>query len=155
MTRTTRQETGDFGENLIIKKFNKCPKCKNNRTLRKLPNSFKCADIIFDFCGYLAQIKTKNTKNLDNIPKEINGAAWKPQKERMDAGIYFPLYLVLKFDKKYSVYYLASDLQEEEMFVKRKPLSDNARRAGWTGFKIVLEDKVVSYKDRLVKLEEC
>ena len=52
----------------------------------------------------------------------------------MDAGIYFPLYVVLKCEKKYSVFYLSSDLQTEEMFIKRKPLSSSAKRAGWQGY---------------------
>jgi type II restriction enzyme len=48
--------------------------------------------VICDFCGYLAQVKTKA---LTKIPATLAGAAWIPQKERMDAGIYFPLFLVL------------------------------------------------------------
>ena len=52
----------------------------------------------------------------------------------MDAGIYFPLFVVLKKAKKYSVYYLSSDLQTEEMFIKRKPLSKTAKRSGWEGY---------------------
>jgi len=52
----------------------------------------------------------------------------------MEAGIYFPLYLVLKSDEAFSIYYLSADLQPPEMFVARKPLSQNARRAGWQGF---------------------
>ena len=52
----------------------------------------------------------------------------------MDAGIYFPLFVVLKNGKNHSVFYLSSDLQTEEMFIKRKPLSKNAKRAGWQGF---------------------
>ena len=57
-----------------------------------------------------------------------------PQKERMDAGIYFPLFVVLKNGRNHSVFYLSSDLQTEEMFIRRKPLSKNAKRAGWQGF---------------------
>ena len=52
----------------------------------------------------------------------------------MDAGIYFPLYVVLKCEKKFSVFYLSSDLQTKEMFIKRKPISSNAKRAGWQGY---------------------
>ena len=52
----------------------------------------------------------------------------------MDAGIYFPLFVVLKNGRNHSVFYLSSDLQTEEMFIKRKPLSKNAKRAGWQGF---------------------
>ena len=46
---TEKQKLGDWGENLIRKKFN-CPGCKREKTLRKLPPNFKCADIICDFC---------------------------------------------------------------------------------------------------------
>ncbi len=131
--RTNKQLLGDFGENLIIKKFN-CPKCKRIKSLKKLPQNFKCADIICDFCGYLAQVKTKTVSDIEKFPSKVVGAAWGPQKERMDAGIYFPLFVVLKNGRNHSVFYLSSDLQTEEMFIKRKPLSKNAKRAGWHGF---------------------
>tara|TARA_B100000214_G_C23592614_1_gene457012 strand:+ start:48 stop:491 length:444 start_codon:yes stop_codon:yes gene_type:complete len=130
---TENQKLGNFGEELIRKKFD-CPQCKREKTLKKLPPNFKCADIICDFCGYLAQVKTKNVTDIDKFPATILGAAWKPQKERMDAGIYFPLFVVLKNKRKFSVFYLASDLQHEEMFIKRKPLSKSAKRAGWQGY---------------------
>lgn len=131
--KTDKQKLGDFGENLIKRKFD-CPKCKRPKTLKKLPPNFKCADIICDFCGYLAQVKTTNVTNIDKFPSKVLGAAWKPQKERMDAGIYFPLFVVLKNKNKYSVFYLSSDLQTEDMFIKRKPLSASAKRAGWQGY---------------------
>ena len=131
--RTNKQLLGDFGENLIIKKFN-CPKCKRIKSLKKLPQNFKCADIICDFCSYLAQVKTKTVSDIEKFPSKVLGAAWGPQKERMDAGIYFPLFVVLKNGRNHSVFYLSSDLQTEEMFIKRKPLSKNAKRAGWQGF---------------------
>ena len=131
--RTNKQLLGDFGENLIIKKFN-CPKCKRIKSLKKLPQNFKCADIICDFCGYLAQVKTKTVSDIEKFPSKVLGAAWGPQKERMDVGIYFPLFVVLKNGRNHSVFYLSSDLQTEEMFIKRRPLSKNAKRAGWQGF---------------------
>jgi type II restriction enzyme len=34
----------------------------------------------------------------------------------------------------FSIFYLAGDLQNSEMFKPRAPLSDRARRAGWQGF---------------------
>ena len=72
--RTAKQKLGDFGEDLIRKKFN-CPKCKRPKTLKKLPRNFKCADLICDFCGYLAQVKTKTVKDISTFPKEILAAA--------------------------------------------------------------------------------
>ena len=97
---------------------------------------FKCADIICDFCGYLAQVKTTTVSTIDDLPNTVLGAAWGPQKERMDSGIYFPLFLVLVVSglKCYSIFYLPADLQQPEMFKARKPLSATAKRTGWQGF---------------------
>ena len=130
---TAKQDLGEWGERLIVKHC-ACPQCKKSGTFKRLPVNFKCADLICDFCGFLAQVKTMNVKTLQSLPKKILGAAWEPQKERMDAVIYFPLYLVLKAPSGQSVYYLPSDFQCASMFVPRKPLSSNAKRAGWQSF---------------------
>jgi hypothetical protein len=137
---TTKQQLGDFGENFVSKNVN-CPSCKRvERSLRLLPTNFKCADLICDFCGYLAQVKSVSVNDISVLPKQIPGAAWGPQKERMQAGIYFPLYIVTKDPSgKVGVYYLPKDLQTEEMFIARKPLSVTAKRAGWQGFIINLD----------------
>lgn len=67
----------------------------------------------------------------------------------MDAGIYFPLFLVLiNRAGRYSINYLSADLQTPEMFVPRKPLSSDARRAGWQGFRYDLSDAM----DHFVKV---
>ena len=105
----------------------------------QLPTNFKCADLVRDFCGYLAQVKSVTVKNPDVIPKRVLGAAWKPQLERMDASIYFPLYLVLvESSRNFAIYFLPKELQTREMFVPRKPLSSTAKRAGWQGYEIDL-----------------
>ena len=101
----------------------------------RLPNNFKCADVICDFCGYLAQVKAARVRNVDAIPNTVLGAAWEPQKDRMDSAIYFPLFLVLVGpNKSHSIFYLSADLQLPSMFKARTPLSPKARRAGWQGF---------------------
>ena len=130
---TDKQKLGVLGEDLVVKNLI-CQKCKKKKTLKKLPMNFKCADLICDFCGFLAQVKSSNVKNINNLPNSILGAAWKPQQERMDAGIYFPLYLVLVNGKNHSVFYLSADLQSKDIFIPRKPLSASAKRAGWQGF---------------------
>jgi hypothetical protein len=146
---TSRQNLGDWGENLIAKNCG-CPSCKRLKTLKKLPPNFKCADLICDFCGYLAQVKTATAKDPRVLPRQILGAAWGPQKERMDSGIYFPLYVVLteKDQRNWQIYYLSPDLQPPEMFLPRKPLSENARRAGWQGY--LIDSDLV--RERFVKL---
>jgi hypothetical protein len=48
----------------------------------------------------------------------------------MDAGIYFPLFLVLKNGRQSAIYYLSADLQDRALFEPRKPLGAEAKRAG-------------------------
>ena len=135
---TRRQQLGERGE-VYVARRRTCPRCKRHGTLKRLPTNFKCADIICDFCGYLAQVKTLTVKDVGVVPEMIIGAAWGPQKDRMAAGIFFPLFLVLVADDKMAIYYLSADLQDPHMFKKRKPLSPTARRAGWQGFRYDLK----------------
>src|SRR5689334_19755694 len=72
---TTKQVLGRFGETIVAKEC-ACPKCKRSRTLKRLPNNFKCADLICDFCGYLAQVKAATVRNHEVMPATILGAAW-------------------------------------------------------------------------------
>lgn len=139
MPRTARQTLGDRGEKLVAKL--PCPRCKRSHTLRQLPNNFKCADIICDFCGYLAQVKTTRSTDVSSPPPSLMGAAWAPQAERMGAGIFFPLFIVLVAMEAnaHAIYYLPADLQTPEMFQKRNPLGLQAKRAGWTGYRLRLD----------------
>jgi hypothetical protein len=147
---TARQALGSFGEKRVVKDCG-CPRCKRPHTLVQLPANFKCADVICDFCGYLAQVKATTARDITAIPARILGAAWEPQRSRMEAGIYFPLFLILATPEKtaYSIFYLSADLQRPDMFTPRKPLSASARRAGWTGFLYVLEH----VRDAFVRLK--
>lgn len=109
MSPTAKQSLGKRGEGLVARVV-RCPGCKRpERTFRTPPANFKCADVICDFCGYLAQVKTKTVKGpLTNAcPTLILGAAWGPQKARMDAGVYFSLYVVLENEQKLmSIFFL-------------------------------------------------
>src|SRR5215831_17997143 len=101
---TDRQLLGAFGEQRVVQEC-LCPHCKRSKTLARLPNNFKCADVICDFCGYLAQVKAVTVKDIDIIPGTVLGAAWGPQAERMAAAIYFPLFLVLVSGRRHSIFY--------------------------------------------------
>lgn len=148
---TANQELGELGERLVVQHC-ACPRCKQRRTLKRLATNFKCADVICDFCGYLAQVKAHSSKDGRTPPKRLLGAAWGPQKKRMDAGIYFPLFLVLVTPKqdRFSIHYLSADLQYEGLFQPREPLGVNARRAGWQGFNYDLD----AAKNRLIFVTE-
>ena len=144
-----KQNVGDKGERFIAKTM-ACLSCKREKTLKQLPNNFKCADLICDFCGHTSQVKTFRS-DQEGLPKAILGAAWQPQKDRMDAGIFHALWIV-RMDSKArckEVWLASSEAQKPEMFVKRKPLSDNAKRAGWQGFLI----DTANYNDRFIKMK--
>src|SRR5258705_9779434 len=61
---------GRFGEMIVAKKCT-YPKRKRSQTLKRLPNNFKCADLICDFCGYLAQVKASTVRDHELIPASI------------------------------------------------------------------------------------
>jgi predicted O-linked N-acetylglucosamine transferase (SPINDLY family) len=129
---TEKQLLGEKGE-ILVAQLCSCPKCKRVKTIKRLRTNFKCADVICDFCGFVAQVKT-SSRYTDNIPDAILGAAWGVQKDRMDSGIYLPLYFVQVDGKRKRISYLSADLQDSSMFTARKPLSADAQRAGWQGF---------------------
>jgi hypothetical protein len=89
---TSMQKIGQFGEQRVVSDC-ACPRCKRSQTLVQLPNNFRCADLICDFCGFLAQVKAARVTDITKIPSELPGGAWGPQRARMAAGIYFPLYI--------------------------------------------------------------
>ena len=146
---TARQTLGNKGQR-VVARTGSCPRCKRPRTLRELPRNFKCADIICDFCGFLAQVKASTQRDLDSVPDYLLGAAWGPLSERLKAGVYFPLYLVLvsPSGRRVSVWYLAADLQSPDMFKPRRPLGPEAKRAGWQGVSYDLR----AIKSRFVRL---
>ena len=116
--RTNKQLLGDFGENLIIKKFN-CPKCKRLKSLKKLPPNFKCADIICDFCGYLAQVKTKTVSDIEKFPSQILGAAW-PSKRKNGCGNIFPFICNIKERKKvFSILFIIRSTNRRNVYKKK------------------------------------
>jgi type II restriction enzyme len=119
----------------VIRKFIACQECGRG-PLVALPPNYPTVDIICQFCSNTAQVKTFRTKSEANrLPRNIVSAAWKPQKERMDAGIFQPLYIVSFYDSRpLRAYYLSSKIQkkyQKELFIKRKPLPSYNVRAGF------------------------
>lgn len=131
-----KQRIGDLGEKFVAKRMS-CLRCKRSGSIKQLPTNFKCADLICDFCGATSQVKTYQQES-PGLPSSILGAAWAPQKERMESGIYHPLWLVRlgKSQRVKEVWLIPSELQSPEMFIKRKPLPATAKRAGWQGYLI-------------------
>jgi hypothetical protein len=76
---TAKQQLGKLGE-LLVARHSRCPGCKRHRILKRLPANFKCADLICDFCGYLAQVKTATVPDVERLSQPALGAAWTVQK---------------------------------------------------------------------------
>lgn len=106
--------------------------------------------MICDFCGYLAQVKTRQVRDVEVLPTSFPGAAWRPLRDRMRAGIYIPIFFVLlsATNRESSIWYLPADLQGEGIFTGRPPLKESAKRAGWRGTKIDLH----AVMDRVVRI---
>ena len=59
------------------------PALQDTFLLPRLPANFKYADIICDFCGFLAQVKTASVSDPLSPPSSLPGASWEPQRKRM------------------------------------------------------------------------
>jgi type II restriction enzyme len=132
--RTTNQLLGDLGE-ITVTRNCYCPKCKRHGTLRRLRANFKAADVICDFCGFVAQVKAVTVQGRKELPKHLLGASWRVQRDRMESHIYLPLFVVtIRGSVADQALYVPADLQVPSMFKPRNPLRETARRAGWQGF---------------------
>jgi hypothetical protein len=133
-----------------------CPKCKKTGwKLKQLGVNFRCADVICDFCGFVAQVKARDVKSAKERVQTVLGGAWRIQEEKISAGIYHPLYIVkLVQGKPVAIDYIAADFLKPEIYVPRRALSERARRKGWQGFYYDLrkldEDVIVEVWSRAV-----
>ena len=121
---TQKQKNGEFGE-VYVKKHVYCPKCKSKKhTFVQLPSGFPCADLICNFCGYLAQVKTCYSSNTDQCPRMLPGAGWEPLAKRMTKNIFYPIYVVVRNRrdpmKDVSIFYIPAELQTSKMFIRSR-----------------------------------
>lgn len=142
---TTRQVLGRRGEDAVCREA-VCPRCNRDRHFKRLPPNFECADVICKFCGFLAQVKATRLKDgSDELPDRVPSAAWRPQHDRILAGIYHGLYIVgFRQDGKTLVridfvppHVLAAT---PSVFEPRKPLRATAKRAGWAGYNLLVSE---------------
>jgi transcription elongation factor Elf1 len=143
--QTDRQALGKRGESAVCTHA-MCPRCNRARHFKRLPTNFECADIICKFCGLLGQVKTTRLKDgTDEFPDRIMSAAWRPQHDRIIAGVYHGLYLVgYRQNAKTLVRidFVPPHILEATpgVFEPRKPLSATAKRAGWAGYTLVVSE---------------
>ena len=114
-----------------------CPCCGNDK-LKKMPNNYPVADLMCDICNSVFELKSKQ----GNIGNKINDGAYDTMIERIKSNSHPELFIL-----QYSTQLLVTDLMLIPKFFfipsiieKRKPLSSNARRAGWVGCNILYQD---------------
>ena len=135
-----------------VKKNSFCPNC-NNPYLEQFSNNSPVADFYCKNCSQEYELKSKDGL----LSKKIVDGAYHTMINRIEADNN-PNFFFLTYDKlNWSVrdfliipkHYFVPDFIE-----KRKPLSENARRAGWTGCNILLDKIPSSGRIFLIKNSE-
>lgn len=142
---SSRQKARVTTESWVIENC-KCPFCGGE--LKSFKNNNKCSDFYCGKCNDSFELKSKKGK----FSKTINGSEYKTTLEKVRSNEN-PNWLLLEHDglnvtgfvliPKYFIY--------DEMIIPRKPLGQNARRAGWQGCKLDLEKLPSFGKISLIK----
>lgn len=118
-----------------------CPACGGQ--LAEHPNNTPVGDSYCLDCGENYELKSKSTNSnkILTLPKKIADGAYSTMMQHMQNQT-IPNLLFLQYLSCYTVASLL--VIPKQFFVptlieKRKPLSENARRAGWVGCNILLE----------------
>ena len=133
-----------------------CPNCGAH--ISKYPNDKPVADFYCPNCSEDYELKSKK----DSIGKKIVDGAYKTMIERLQSSTN-PNFFFLNYDfQSYEVINFAvipKYFFVPEIIEKRRPLSTSARRAGWIGCNILLNDipksgKIFYIKNKQVKSKE-
>lgn len=134
-----------------------CPFCSSDR-IKSFPNNYPVADFYCEECGEEFQLKSKR----NGLGKIITDGEY----NKMIDAIYLhrtPNFFFLSYTG--GIDYIEDLLVIPKEFIlpnaiqKRKPLSENARRAGWTGCNIILDSipdygKVFAVKEKKIIQED-
>lgn len=114
-----------------------CPRC-GNYTLEHFPNNKAVADFFCTTCKNEYELKSKNGR----IGTKINDGAYDTFIERITSNNN-PDFFIMTYDKE-ALYVRNLWVIPKHFFVpaiveKRKPLSANAKRSGWIGCNILMD----------------
>ena len=120
-----------------VKENSYCPNCGRD-SINEYPNNQPVADFFCVFCKEDFELKSKNGR----LGKKINDGAYSKMIERitseLNPNFFFLTYT--KIDWKVNDFLIIpKHFFLPEIIEKRKPLGDNARRAGWIGCNIDLQ----------------
>lgn len=134
-----------------VAKQSYCPNC-DTEPLAEFTNGKPVADFYCSNCAEEYELKSKKAK-LSNI---INDGAYDTMIQRINSKNN-PSFFFLTYSPEYRVnnfLIIPKHFFKPDMIVKRKPLSVNAKRAGWVGCNIDLRKVPESGKVFLVKNEQ-
>ena len=114
-----------------------CPAC-GRKHLFKLPNNAKVADFFCDRCGEIYELKSKGRP----VGGQILDGAYYTALERITSSTN-PNLFVLRYSKNdvIDLTLISKHFFTPDILLQRKALSQNARRAGYTG-SIILYDRI-------------
>lgn len=125
-----------------------CPACGTN--ISNYENNRPVADFYCPNCGEEYELKSKK----DSIGKKIVDGAYRTMIERLNSSdnpnFFFLNYDPIKFEVLNFIV-IPKHFFTSEIIEKRKPLSSTARRAGWVGCNILLQDIPESEKIFYIK----
>ncbi|OGZ67184.1 MAG: restriction endonuclease [Candidatus Staskawiczbacteria bacterium RIFCSPHIGHO2_02_FULL_34_9] len=133
-----------------------CPNC--GKSVDKYPNNQPVADFYCSNCKEQYELKSKK----DNVGTKIVDGAYHTMIERLQSSNN-PNFFLLNYDiinfNVFNFFVIPKHFFVPEIIEKRKPLSVTARRAGWTGCNILLNNipetgKIFFVRDGQIETKE-
>lgn len=131
-----------------VKKNSYCP-CCGEVSLNEFENNRPVADFYCKKCSEEFELKSKNGK----FSTTINDGAYSKMIERINSN-QNPNFFFLTYSKNWAVenfLIIPKQFFTTEIIIKRKPLPDDAKRAGWVGCNIDISNITDAGKVFLVK----
>ena len=114
-----------------------CPVCGASR-LRQYEANRPVADFYCPSCA--AEFELKSQKNVHGLPRKVMGGAYEAMIQRINCAQNPNFFFLTRDDFKVNnLVFIPRHFFVDAIIEKRKPLSNTARRAGWTGCAIDLE----------------
>jgi type II restriction enzyme len=134
-----------------VKENSYCP-CCGNLPLNEFENNRPVADFFCNNCSEEFELKSKN----GNLTNTITDGAYSTMIERINSN-QNPNFFFLTYTKQWTVnnfLIIPKQFFTTDIIIKRKPLAQTARRAGWIGCNIDISNVADAGKVFLVKNSE-
>lgn len=134
-----------------VKENSYCP-CCGNLPLNEFENNRPVADFYCNKCSEEFELKSKN----GNLTNTITDGAYSTMIERINSN-QNPNFFFLTYTKQWTVnnfLIIPKQFFTTDIIIKRKPLAQTARRAGWIGCNIDISNVADAGKVFLVKNSE-